>query len=461
MTRPRIFLAIAAIIVSYQLLVPPIVGISDQGDFRRMIGRFGYKAEQPGLETLFVVRKYVRDSETRVLDWEQFSSEYVFVAGALGLNNIVSKDGKLDIQVIGAIHALAFLAALFWLLEATGALRARLLIWIAMLFILTDVAYVAYLNTFFAEPASLIFFLLLVAESIHIARCGGPGRIALLRWSLWAILFILAKPINAPAGLLFGLFALRFLPASRLAWGASAAIVAAAATAIATTPKELKNANTYNLVFLAILPESRNPAADLNALGLDWRLQDYSRTGAWSPNTMYPALEARGDIGITVTQASVLRFYLMRPTRLWRRIQATLRMAMRSRPLYGNFEPAAGYPPLTQSRAFAWWSDFHALIPARVAKLILFLLLAPAIALIARWRRRELWLEMFALLGLFTLTAFLTAIFGDAWDDVKHLFLFNLSFDAFLVSGIAWAAAFAARQRKSVLRSMTASNMRV
>src|SRR5579872_3381686 len=115
----RLIAALFITCLSTQLFVPPVIGIADQGDFRRMIGRFGYRAEQAGLQTLFVAPKYVRDSGTRVPEWEQFSSEYGFVIAAIGLNRIVSKDGKLDIEVMGLIHALAFLAAFIRLMQVT------------------------------------------------------------------------------------------------------------------------------------------------------------------------------------------------------------------------------------------------------------------------------------------------------------------------------------------------------
>jgi len=430
--------AAAAVIVAFQLFVPPIVGLADQGDFQRIIGRFGYRAERSGLATLFIERKYVRDANSRVRDWEQFSSEYFFVAAAVGLNPAASRDGKLDLRVMGFIHAIAFLAAFARLLQVSRGVRGRVLVWIAMLLILTDVAYVAYCNSFFAEPASLIFFVLLAAESIDIAQRGFATRGNLLRWSLWAILFVLAKPANAAPGFLLALFALRFrASAGRAALFASAAIVATCVVAIATTPKEVRNANTYNLVFMSVLPESRNPAADLQALGLDWRLQDFSRSGAFTPETMYPQMEARGDIGRVVTDATVLRFYLARPTRFWRHIQVMLPVAMHLRDWYGNYGPETGYPPATRTRAFAAWSDLHAVVLRRIPKVVLLSLLAPAAMVLMR-RKRELWMELYALLGLCAVTAFLTAIFGAHWDDIKHLFSFNLMVDAFLVTTIGW-----------------------
>ena len=74
----------------------------------------------------------------------------------------------------------------------------------------------------------------------------------------------------------------------------------------------------------------------------------------------------------------------------------------------------------------------------RIGKAILILLfISPAIAAIA-WIRLPGWrrdIELLALLSAGCLTAFLTAALGDAWDNVKHLFLFNLMLDAWLIFG--------------------------
>src|SRR5579864_6852333 len=106
-----ILIAAAAAILSYQLFIPPIVGLADQGDFARIIGRFGYAPEDKSATIAFVARKYVRDPASRLPEWEQPSSEYLFVGAAILLNKLFSRDGKLDIVMIGAVHALAFLAA--------------------------------------------------------------------------------------------------------------------------------------------------------------------------------------------------------------------------------------------------------------------------------------------------------------------------------------------------------------
>ena len=166
-------LSAAAAILAYQLFIPPIVGLADQGDFLRTIGRFGYGPQHQGsLEYAYVEPKYIPDPQYRNPNWEQANSEYLFVGAALLLNKLVSKDGALDITVAGFVHALAFLAAFARLLWVTRRARARALLWIGALVALTDAGYAVYWNSWYAEPASCIFFLLLLAEAVEIARAG-------------------------------------------------------------------------------------------------------------------------------------------------------------------------------------------------------------------------------------------------------------------------------------------------
>src|ERR1700677_2648433 len=132
-TGRRLFIAVmaaAGAILVYQLFIPPIVGLADQGDFIRTIGRFGYGPQHHGsLEYAYVEPKYIPDPHYRSPYWEQANSEYLFVGSALLLNKLVSKDGTLDITVAGIVHALAFLAVFARLLWVTRRARAYALLW--------------------------------------------------------------------------------------------------------------------------------------------------------------------------------------------------------------------------------------------------------------------------------------------------------------------------------------------
>jgi hypothetical protein len=433
----------AAAILAYQLFVSPVVGLADQGDFARMIGRFGYGPEDRSATIAFVAPKYVPDPSFRQREWEQASSEYLFVGCALLLNKLISRDGKLDIVVIGLVHMIAFLAAFARLLVVTKRYRASTFFWIVGLIALTDVGYAAYWNSFYAEPASCIFFLLLAAESIAICNSERVSSRQITLWTLWAILWIIAKAQNAPLGVLLTLFSVRlwwWTPERRarhFAMVSSALLAAATLMNIATIPARVQWADAYNQLFLAVLPESKNPAADLKALGLDAQLVKYSGTGAWSPGSGFHEMVASGLIGSKITHAAIGRFYLLHPARIWRHAKALMPVAFSLRPEWcGNFERTAGYPPGTRSATYNLWSSFHEVHLRRFGKFIVILLLmSPMIAAVA-WiglPEQRLRIELFALLSACCLTAFLVAALGDAWDNVKHLLLFNLLLDACLI----------------------------
>jgi hypothetical protein len=449
----------AAAILVYQLFVPPIVGLADQGDFIRTVGRFGYGPQHKGsLEYAFVEPKYAPDPHYRKPDWEQANSEYLFVGAALLLNKVVSKDGALDITVAGFVHLLAFLAAFARLLWVTRRERARALLWIGALVALTDVGYAAYWNSWYAEPASCIFFLLLLAEAVEIGRADEATMAAVLRWSLWSILWILAKPQNAPIGLIVGLFTFRLAmwtgsQRSRLAaLAGGCALFACAAFDVTGMPIYGRQANTYGMIFSGILAESKNPEADLRALGLDPQLARYSGTGAWSPGTYFPEMAASGVLR-RVNTFSVLRFYLLRPARMWRRLHTALPVVASLRLTgYGNFEPSAGLPPKTLSSAFSLWRGFHEYVLARGSKWIVFALAGWPLLAAWQWvrngdtlRRRRI--ELLTLLPVCCLAALCSAMYGDAFDMVKHMYLFNLLLDAGIL--LLAAAAVGALARRS------------
>lgn len=449
-------LSAAAAIVGYQILCPPIVGLADQGDFRRVIGKFGYGPEQPATYYGFVALKYVRDPNYRWPDWEQFSSEDLFVGTAVLANKVVSKDGKLDIRVIGVLQALAFLSAFAWLLQETRGFRFKYLIWIIFLLITTDVAHVIYFNTFYAEPASYIFCILLLAESIGICtREESAARLA--RWCVWATLFVLAKPMNAPLGLFLAAYAIRLNWRSKLAWAGATAILSAAVFGVVTAPSPMRDVNAYDMVFLAVLPESKNASADAATLGLDPALAVLSGTGAWGTGSVYSELRSRGIIGTKVTVFTVLRFYIARPARMWRRIRRELPVAILLRPPLGNFDRSSGLTPGSMSSAFTLWSEFHEHVLVRAARILFLLLPVPVVVVLIRriYARTSLAEECFALLALCCMTSFLAVSFSSPWETIKHMLIFNVLLDANLIcaGGFAWVGIRKCTERWALIPS--------
>jgi len=444
-------LTLAGTALAWQLFVPPIIGLADQGDFARVAGPLGYAPESKGPDSKFsyVTRKYVKDSSYREPDWEQITSESILAKIAVTGNEVLINPRAFDITVFGFTHALFFLLALARLLYVTRDLAMYRIAWAWMLLVLTDVGYVAYWNSLYSEPASCLWFLFLLAESIDLSKSERISIGQVLRWNIFAVLWITAKTQNAALAVPLAAFDLRMVWRALDRKARYAALAGAAATCVAGVAiyqsllPAPRVAVLYNMVFSAILPESHTPGSDLSALGLNPDYARYSGTLAWSQDTGVADVSLVHAIQAKVTSFSLMEFYLMRPARMWRHIRARLPAALSLRPEFcGNFDKSAGRPPGAKSNAFALWSYIHERYLSRIAILLLGgVILLPAGGLVLVWRRRSTastrrWSELGILLGACCATAFFVAAFGDASDNVKHQFLFNLLLDACLGFGL-------------------------
>src|SRR5205809_2278782 len=107
-------LALAVAILFYELFLPPVVGMANNGDFGKVIARFNLGAPFEN-EFQYAATKYNFDSKYHYVSG-LYSSELIFVPAALGLNALVFRDCYVDIRSIGAIHSAFFLFALYLLL---------------------------------------------------------------------------------------------------------------------------------------------------------------------------------------------------------------------------------------------------------------------------------------------------------------------------------------------------------
>src|ERR1035441_9740268 len=102
--------ALAAGLAGWQLFVPPIVGLADQGDFVRVLGPMGYAPQPRGPEHKYwyLTRTFVWDPSYREPRWEQLTSEFVPLTVALALNRFFANPAKFDITIVGLVHFLLF-----------------------------------------------------------------------------------------------------------------------------------------------------------------------------------------------------------------------------------------------------------------------------------------------------------------------------------------------------------------
>ncbi len=459
--------AAAAAILAAQLLVPPIVGLPNNGQFERVLGYAGLNYQSDASEDKYFTH-IVREFQFAPIWFRSgyLSSEIALARLARDLAALFAKDGLFDLRVLGALHALLLLAALAALVWACGVLTpvAQLVAAASLTFFFTDVGYAAALNSFFSQTAGFLFLMLTVAIAALAIRRGRLGGMLLLAYFLCAIAFVGSKPQESIQGPLLALFALRLAGARRRSWWRQPVVWLAFLLCLFSvwyyrrTDPVIRRAALYQTVFAEMLPGSPDPARDLETLGLDPDLARYSGKSAHEMRATIHGPAFQKEFFDRVGFGDIVAFYAARPGRLLDRLsRAAHHGGLRLRPrLRGNFERTApGYRPYLMTERFAAWSDLRFRL-APVAPAWLILLLGGSLAVSAAgWRRSSgrgrLLREAMMCLVFLAVVEFLVCAFADRLADVaRHLFVFHALCDLILAANLTWCAQTAAALRRPV-----------
>ena len=297
------------------------------------------------------------------------SSESIFVILARVINRA---DGHLllfDIRMLGFVHLLALLGAIYLLLRCARRLSPGGCAILAVLVLLAgcDSGYTAYFNSFYLEPATYLFGLTFIAAVISLVINPLATRMSLALVFVTLVLFVGAKPQNPPALLVavpFLAFSLRRVRPRSTKWSYTwifgGLLIGAwiASSFLSTTISDkARRINLYNSIFLQVLPYSPSPGADLGALGLDPALARYSGTSVFQGNAPFynPALFPQH-----ASYGRLLAFYLSHPAPLYGLTNRGIEAALSNRfAMLGNYERSAGRPCQSLSSVFSLWDSGH------------------------------------------------------------------------------------------------------
>jgi len=445
-------LAGAAGILAHQLLFRPIVGLADNSDFARITEPLGLRlaAEPPPAERYFQF-VWSRYRFERGAEGRSPSSEILLARVARTLAALSSGGRAFDLRWMGAVHAAALLGAavVLWRESASLPFLARAAAFGFAAFAFTDAGYVAPLNSFYAQAGSLVFLLWTVAAGVAAAR--RPGRAApLAAYFAAASLFVASKPqeiLQAIPVVLFGLFlASRGGPAFRVLGALLSALLLAGGAALARETREtIRGGALYKMIFFELLRDSRDPAADVRALGLpqnDVRFTGTTNYG-WDSPFRDPAVRARiASIGY----GGLLRFYAAHPARVRRELGRDAWAGWELRSGFGNFEKSAGFRPGARSAAYTAWTRLRRrALPAGGA--LLFALLAGNAALAALGRLPGAARAGIGALVLCGVVAYGVCALASAHIEiVRKLYVFHAITDLLIAGDVAAAAAAVAKR---------------
>ncbi len=443
-------------LILYLLFLQPFVGVADNGDFLRMMNTVGlhYYGEESYADRFFSYSHSRFSYENLFLGF--YPSSQILLVLLPRLLSGIFHGSYFDIRLLAAVYGLLLLAAT-WLTVKLGAKRSYvlgLLLAAAVLFVFYDIGYLAYFNSLFGEPVSMVFMLLTFALGLRLTAKEKPSGRDLTLFMIAVLFLVCSKIQNAPVGIAFALIFLRLAKLDgmgnwrKLARWFAAAVCLLSIVLYVTAPKELKHINLYQTVFFGILNESPDVEGDLRDLGLPERLKVLAGTNYFQTNTAIkqddPSL--KGDFYNRISHGDVLLFYLKHPARLIDNMEYAATNSMDIRPYYlGNYEKSEGKAPGALTYAYSGWSQFkRELVPDTLWFLAVFYFIYYAGVCWEYFRTRKVREriagELLMLLGLIGLFSFLVPILGDGRADIgKHLFLFNVSFDMMAVVMFAWA----------------------
>ena len=455
-------LLVIALILVYQLFIPPLIGMADNGDFLRVLGRNGLShnaTEHKDKFFDFFNSKY-RIIEPRE-DWgaPYKTSTALLMQPARWLSIKSGHTQIFDIRILAALYTLLLLFGSWLILTSARSLKIglRLVISGLLIIILTDAGYVAYFNSFYSEATVLGFLVIGIGCSLILIARRSPHVLWLAGYFLAVTLAVTSKPQYVPLAPLFGLFGVFLARYVRYPYRYSVSslmvviLLCVAAWYYRQTPPVFSVGGPYVQIFMDMLPHSSTPRQDLEALGLNPKYEIYSGTNPYA-GPLNDDPEFRAEFLARISVRTVPLFYLAHPRRFYELCARCAKHMFWNRVYLGYYEASSGKPPGSKPPA-VWSSVRERVFPKSLFFLLVFLFTGVAAVVLfirsSSATRRGLYV-LYLLLVFIAATQFLTAILpgGGEPDLEKHLFMFNLAFDFSLVLIVTWSVNLAQNFRR-------------
>lgn len=465
---------VVAVFLVGVLMVSPIIGVADNGDFERIMSTTGLKYKTSDYNERYfnyVNREYI--STTPFANGiGYFSSQVILVLIAKLISSIVLfNKGIFDIRFLAVMYCCLFLMYIYIIAkyDKKPVFLVRCVYVILTVLVFTDSGYIAYFNSLYGEALSFTSLLLLTAIAVYLSKSRNPRISALIGFYTVALLLTCAKVQYIPLGIIIALFSLHFLRLredkkwKRVIASSIAAIFIISAAAYLSIPSVFRVCNKYQSVFYGVLKDSKNPETDLEELGLK---KEYALlAGTHYFMEKYPInikdTDFRKEINSKVSPFRIALFYLRHPVRYINKLEITANNAFRLILGFGYYEKSFDETPKREVSNFRIWSDFKDnFIPRSLLFLLLFFAACLTVLTFqyvkAEDAAQKAYFGTFLLVMVIGVLQFIIPIICDGEADLqKHLFLFNVCFDIMFVYMVAWFVetafkAFISRNRLGV-----------
>lgn len=452
LSPPAVAAIMSAIIMIMVLMVHPLIGMADNGDFYRVINGQGiYKLDRYEedqflnyFSSKFGLYQYYNDNESSL-----FSSQNLYIQTALFLNNLFSSDkGIFDIRFLSVFLLMELVIGIAMLVDYISyrkSLFQGMLLAVMGVIMFADTAYTAYFNSFYGEGLVYVSTVILIASALLMTQERYRPLPLFFSVLINSIILIFTKQQSATEGLpLFILFICMvfFIPREKkllrkLAAGGAVLVATCGIVMYMIIPETFVWMNQYHAMTRGVLMTGENPEEVLDEFGID---RQYSILDGSIYFERYPAVDVEDEQFVDNFYnkygfVSLSVYYLTHPDELIVMLDKAVANGYMIRPaVQGNYERDAGRTPGEQTQFFTLYSNLkEQYIPNTIGFVLIWLLVVCGVSF--RDRAKLQIMICTVIMGVIQIgTSIIGA--GDA-DLAKHIFMYNVSFD--LVSYICFA----------------------
>ena len=353
--------ALLVIILSFSVLyLGDNVGLSDNGDFRRVLlgnnlkyaddtdhyylFKEDYKMTVSGSTFSEKVKSVCETNKEN----EIYSSPHFMVIKLSKVLNLVSNtvfhrdETSYDIFYLAAIYIflLALAAWGIFTFFADFKRSQRIAVLILFLVMFCDSGYILYFNSFYGEPLQYVSLMMLISAGLMIYK--RPSVLKVVYFYAVLYMFAGSKLVNIPFSIIVSLLAAVIMILRKDRFFKAAVVISAVVSVgfminlYVSIPDWMQNDTTYQSVFFGVIKESETPEKDLEELGTSPDYAVLMNTHAYMDGSDYPldinSESFKEKFYDKVSKTDILFFYIRHPGRLFKELNTAIENSAYIRP---------------------------------------------------------------------------------------------------------------------------------
>jgi len=403
--KDRIYPAVGAILVfilSFAVLyMGDHVGLSDNGDFRRVLlannleyeneTDYYYLFKQDYKMTVEGDNAFAKTASVLATNkyWDIYSSPHFFFIKLSKLMNLIHNwatgrpETSYNIGFLAGIYIFLLSCAAWGIFTffADKKRRHKTAMLIIFLFVFCDAGYLLYFNSFYGEPLQYVSLMMLLSVGMMIYKNPTIPKVVYFYIALY--FFAGSKLANVPYSILISLMAIVIMILRKdkkfRRWVVGSALVSVVMmiSLYASIPDWMQQDTTYQSVFFGIVKDSDTVKEDLEELGVDPKYEVLANTNAYMDESEYKVDrstdEFKQDFYDKVSKADLVMFYINHPNRLFKKLGTAIRNTAYIRPPnLGNLTDVK----MTLTDKFSLWSKIRVMLKFMYSPFIIFMVFA-------------------------------------------------------------------------------------